>query len=127
MVVSGDSTSWMVANPDDIVFEDDMNKLPDETSQTNEPKINYGYKDVRDRDDSRALDIKWGMSFNKAVDIIIAHHSGDSKFFEDTEQVQVEVNNMTHRLMDVATGLSVWVEEENKLKAFKRAQADEMF
>ena len=61
MVVTADSTSWMVADPDDMVFEDDMNKLPDETSQimTEQPekKINYGYKDVRDRDDSRALDI----------------------------------------------------------------------
>ena len=130
MVVTADSTSWMVADPDDMVFEDDMNKLPDETSQimTEQPdkKINYGYKDVRDRDDSRALDIKWGMSFNKACDIVIARKSGDSKFFEDAEEVQVAVRNMTHRLMNVATGLDIWIKENND-KSFEQSKIDEMF
>ena len=66
------------------------------------------------------------MSFNKACDIVIARKSGDSKFFEDAEEVQVAVRNMTHRLMNVATGLDIWIKENND-KSFEQSKIDEMF
>ena len=45
---------------------------------------------------------------------------------EDAEEVQVAVRNMTHRLMNVATGLDIWIKENND-KSFEQSKIDEMF
>jgi len=138
MSVQGDSTQWLVSDMDDETelpwmgeFASDgktsETSKTDETSQLNTSQgMNYGYKDVKHRDDSRSLDIKWGMSFNKAVELVIAEH-GDTKFFEDKEEVQVAIRNMTHRLMDIATGIDIWIKEKQSEEAFEHSIDDEKF
>tara|TARA_R100000995_G_C3467998_1_gene116756 strand:- start:159 stop:842 length:684 start_codon:yes stop_codon:yes gene_type:complete len=135
MHVTPDSTNWVVCDMDNDsalpwdnkegVTEQDVNKT-DDTSQINaNNSLTYGYRDVKSRDNQRSLEIKWGMSLNNAVKIIC--ESKDSKFFEDMEQVQVEVRNMTHRIMNVATGLDIWLKEEQGDKSFKHSIDDERF
>lgn len=120
MDVTADSTAWVVSNPEDAVFDD----VRDDDSQVDD-KLQYGYKDVKHRDDNRSLEIKWGMSFNKACDITIARHSADAKFFEDMDEVQVYINDLTHRLMNVATGLNVWLNEKGESERFEHSKGDE--
>ena len=122
MSVTADSTAWVVSNPEDAVFDD----IRDNTNETHvDEKLEYGYRNVKSRDDQRDLNIKWGMSLNNAVKVVTEFGKPNELILADPDKLKGQIKEMTFAIMDVATSLDDWIAEQGEESRMEQAVKDE--